>query len=136
MKFERLLDRINDIIKWYIKTKPNEMHMVLLIDKMDELSGLLWLMADFTADAKLEYNSKYFIYKIDTAREKINLIKTGLAVNKADIEAMLSKEVEYELQLEAEAVSYKADLLIRQGNRVVDAMRTRISYFKAEKAQQ
>ena len=136
MKFERLLDRINDIIKWYIKTKPNEMHMVLLIDKMDELSGLLWLMADFTADAKLEYNSKYFIYKIDTAREKMNLIKTGLAVNKADIEAMLSKEVEYELQLEAEAVSYKADLLIRQGNRVVDAMRTRISYFKAEKAQQ
>ena len=132
MKFDRLLKRITTIIEWYIKTKPNETQVVNMIDKMDELSGLLWLMADFTSDAKLEYNQKYFVYKIETAREKMNLVKTGLAVNKADTEALLSKETEYELQLEAEAVCYKADLLMRQGNRILDSMRTRISYFKAE----
>ena len=135
MKLDRLLSRINIIVEWYVKTKPNETNIPELINKMDELAGLLWLMADFTADAKLEYNQKYFIYKIEVAREKMNLIKSGLAVNKADIEALLSKELEYQLQQEAEAVSFKADLLIRQGNRIVDAMRTRISYFKTEKEQ-
>ena len=135
MKFDRILSRINAIVEWYVKTKPNETNIPILINKMDELTGLLWLLADFTADAKLEYNQKYFVYKIEVAREKMNLIKSGLAVNKADIEALLSKELEYQLQQEAEAVSFKADLLIRQGNRIVDAMRTRISYFKTEKDQ-
>ena len=133
MKFETIIKRIGDIVTWYVKTKPNETNVTKLIDKLDELSGLLWLFADFTADAKLEYNSKYFVRKIETAREKHNLVKNGLAVSKAETEALLSKELEYQMEMEAEAVCYKADLLMRQGNRILDAMRTRISYFKSEK---
>jgi len=136
MKFDRLLTRINGIVQWYIKTKPDETQVTNLIDKMDELTGLLWLFADFTADAKVEYNSKYFTRKVEVAKEKMNLIKSGMAVGKADTESLLAKETEYMLEQEAEAVCYKADLLMRQGNRIVDAMRTRVSYFKTERNQQ
>ena len=136
MKIEQIVERITKIVVWYVKTKPNETQIVELIDKMDELSGLLWMFADYTADAKGEYNTRYFTRKIDVAKEKMNLIKSGLAVNKAEIEAMLSGELAYQIEQEAEAICYKADLLLRQGNRVTEAMRTRISYYKAEKHQQ
>jgi hypothetical protein len=132
---EKITEEIGKIVTWYAKTKPNETQLIELLDNIDRLTALLWLYADFVAEAKVEYNRKYFVRKIEVSREKMNLVNSGLDMNKAETEAMLAKELEFEMEQEAEAVCYKADLLLKQGNRVVDAMRTRISFYKQEKQQ-
>ncbi len=48
---------------------------------------------------------------------------------------MLAKEDEFYQEIEAETLAYKADLMLRQGNRVAEAMRTEISYRKQEREQ-
>ena len=135
MNIEKITQNISQIVTWYAKTKPNETQLVELLDNMDRLTGYLWLYADYVADAKREYNLKYFTRKVSVSKEKMNLINSGLAVNKAEVEAMLANETQFQLEQEAEAICYKADLLLRQGNRVVEAMRSRLSYYKQEKQQ-
>ena len=65
----------------------------------------------------------------------MNLVKSKLAVNKAEIEAILTHETDFMMEVEAESVVYRADLLLKQGNRVAECMRTEISFLKQEKQQ-
>jgi hypothetical protein len=133
MNFDKILAEINQIVTWYGKHKnPNPGD---LMDQYRKLTGYLWYYAVYVAETKTEYNQKYFIRKIETVREKDRLVKSKLAVNKAEIEAMLSTETQFLLEMEAESLAYKADLLLKQGNRVCDAIRTHISLLKKEAEQ-
>lgn len=133
MKTETVIQAIDNIVKWYGKTKnpsPDQ-----LIENYKKITGYLWFFADIVATAKDEYNQKYYLRKIETVRSKMNLIKKGMAVNKADAESMLEHEDIYMTEIEAESIVYRADLLLRQGNRVADCIRTEISWLKQEKQQ-
>jgi hypothetical protein len=106
-----------------------------IIEAYKKLTGYLWFFASIVADAKDEYNTKYYIRKIETARTKMNLLKTGLAVAKSETEAMLDNEDHYLIEMAAEGVVYRADLMLKQGNRVAECMRTEISFLKQERQQ-
>ena len=132
MKTEAIIKEIDGIVKIYAKSKltPDQ-----IIETMKKLNGYLWFFAEIVAMAKDEYNNKYYIRKIETARTKMNLIKTGLTVSKADVEAMLENEDIYMVEMEAESLVYRADLLLRQGNRVAECMRSELSLMKQERQQ-
>jgi len=133
MNFEKVLDEINKVVIWYGKTKnPNPSD---LMEQYKKLSGYLWFYASYVADVKGEYNQKYFIRKIETVKEKDRLVKKDMAVNRAEIEALLATEDQYFVEMEAESLAYKADLLLKQGNRVADCIRTNISLLKKEAEQ-
>jgi len=133
MDFTKVTQEISKIVTEYGKAK-NPMPDYLM-ELYRRLTGYLWFYSEYVADVKGEYNQKYFRRKIETIREKDNLVKRGLAVNKAEIESMLSTEEQFNLEMEAESLSYRADLLLKQGNRVSDCLRTHISFLKKEREQ-
>lgn len=133
MDYNKVMDEIGKIVNDYCKAKnPTP---VQIMEWYRRLSGYLWHYATFVADVKAEYNSKYFIRKIETVKEKDRLVKANLAVNKAEIEAMLSTETQFFIEMEAESLAYKTDLLLRQGNKVCEAMKSHISLLKKEMEQ-
>jgi|SaaInlV_200m_DNA_2_1039689.scaffolds.fasta_scaffold16289_1 hypothetical protein len=132
MKTEAIIREIDGIVKWYARSKPTGAD---IIEAYKKLTGYLWFFAEIVTEAKNEYNNKYYIRKIETARTKMNLVKSKLAVNKAEIEAILTHETDFMMEVEAESVVYRADLLLKQGNRVAECMRTEISFLKQEKQQ-
>ena len=132
MKTEAIIREIDGIVKWYARSKPSGAY---IIEAYKKLTGYLWFFAEIVTEAKNEYNNKYYIRKIETARTKMNLVKSKLAVNKAEIEAILTHETDFMMEVEAESVVYRADLLLKQGNRVAECMRTEISFLKQEKQQ-
>jgi len=132
MKTEAVITEIDKIVKWYAKAHPTGAE---IIESYKKLTGYLWFFASIVADAKDEYNTKYYIRKIETARTKMNLLKTGLAVAKSETEAMLDNEDHYLIEMAAEGVVYRADLMLKQGNRVAECMRTEISFLKQERQQ-
>jgi hypothetical protein len=56
-------------------------------------------------------------------------------VNKSENDAMLQAEELIKKELESESNAYKADLLLRQINKVLDAMQQRISILRREAEQ-
>lgn len=130
MKIEKVVHEIDKIVRWYATDEnhtPDE-----LFKEYTRLTGYLWFFADYVAGQKWAYNAAYFTRKIGVIREQSNLVKTGLAVNKAEAEATLANEDQYKIELEREAEAYRAELLLRQGNRVADCMRSKLSYMKKE----
>lgn len=136
MKVEAITKEITDIVIWYGKTLPNELQITELLDKATKLVSYLWLYSDYVTGAKIEFNKKRFIRKIDVSRTKVELMNSGLSGLKAEPEALLAHEDSYMIELESEGISYASDILLRQANKVWDDMRTRISYYKQEKQQQ
>jgi hypothetical protein len=133
MNLESLLAAIGKIVTEYNKSKnPSPAQ---LMEWMKKLTGYSWYFAGYVADVKAEYNGKYFIRKIEAVKEKDRLVKSGLAVNKSEIEAMLSTETAFYIEMEAESLAYKADLMLKQANRVCDTIRTNISLIKVEREQ-
>jgi len=130
MDYSQVIKDIGEIINWYHKTKlplPD-----VLMDQYRALTTLLCSYATYAADIKDEYNVKYFMRKIGMLREQQNLIKTGLAVNKAEIESLLATEDQFNLEQAAEAEAYRVDLFLRQANKVADCMRSHLSLIKKE----
>jgi hypothetical protein len=133
MEFQKITSEISRIIVEYNKAlNPMPDYIMELYRR---LTGYLWYYSEYVSDAKGDYNQKYFIRKIETIREKSRLVKENLAVNRADIEAMLATEDQFMEEIEAESLSYRADLLLRQGNKVAECMRTHISLLKKEREQ-
>ena len=133
MDFQKVSSEISKIIVEYEKAKnpfPD-----YLMELYRRLTGFLWYYSEFVADTKGDYNRKYFIRKIETIREKDRLVKGNLAVNRAEIEALLSTEEQFLAEIEAESLAYRVDLLLKQGNRVADCMRSEISLIKKEREQ-
>lgn len=125
------LDNISEIIEWY-KEHSSGAGIHILLDARDKLSGHSYNLAEFTADLKVEYNSKYFIRKINIAKSKQAFLNENMTLGKAENEALVKHQEIYNAQIEAEADAYKADLLLRSVYKVLDAMSQRISTLKQE----
>jgi small-conductance mechanosensitive channel len=84
------------------------------------------------AESKSDYNKLYFLRKIAVARSVQSLMQSKLAFNKAETESLLKHQAQYEKELIKESEAFKNDLLLKQSNKVLDAMSQRISYMKQE----
>jgi hypothetical protein len=127
-----ILPEIEDALDWYdlkgYKAGPDS-----LIKVRDGLAIRSYYLAAIAADQKQEYNKAHFIRRIEIGRSKQALISKGSAVNKAEVSSLLENKSAYEAEMEAEAMAYKCDLLLRQVNQVLAAMQQRIAQLKVEK---
>ena len=126
-----ILQQISEILTLYAANSGGQA-VDLLLRQRDVLAALSYRLAEMAGEAKGEYNAKYFQRKITVARATQRLINEGMAFNKADSKSLIENEDYYRAEIAKEAEAYKMDLLLKQVNRVLDAMSQRISFLKME----
>lgn len=126
------LKEIEKILGEYYK-RAASMHVDELLDLRDKLAIHSYRLAEYTADAKTSYNTNYFNRKITVNRSQQALMqKQNMSAAKSLINAEICHEDALQDELIAEALAYKHDLLLKQTNKVLDAMNQRISHVKNE----
>ncbi len=85
------------------------------------------------AEAKKSYNYGYYIRKINIIKAKNRYINQGTSAVAAEAKALEEFAGDLKTELDREAFSYRLDLLLKQSNKVVDAIQQRVSFLKTEK---
>lgn len=128
----KAIEEIKEILNWYFINGSKASIDDLLINQ-DKLSIWACNLGEFTGELFDAFNANMFIRKFSIAKKSLDLQKANMTISRADKEALVDNESNYKKEIEAQGEANKADILLRQTNRVLDAMRTRISYLKAEK---
>lgn len=126
-----ILEQITANIKWYDENYA-DCSIDNLLSNRDKLAILSFNLAELCAEAKKEYNGKRFIKKIEFSRQKQEFMTKDFTASRADVEATQGTEMQYREELEAEAIGFKYDLLLRQLNKILEAMNQRLSHLKKE----
>lgn len=128
-----IVERIVEIIQSYERSiSSQDIHK--LIELRDLLAVNSFRLAQEAAELKKDYNSTYFIRKISVNKSTQGIIgEKKLPMNKATLEATIANEDIYKQEQELESAAYQLDLLLRQSNKVLEAMSQRISYLKTER---
>ena len=129
-----IIEKLQGLIKEYNQVRDSG-NISLILDLKDKILGWSFRFAELTADLKIEYNQRYFIRKIATAKTKHALIRNDMTIGKADAESMIEHETEYKSEQEIEGLSYKADIMLRQTNMIIRAIEQRVSWLKVESKQ-
>jgi hypothetical protein len=128
---DSIYKQISDIIIWYKDIGILTQNINQLLEYKDMLAISSYMLAEFAATKKIDYNVAYFVRKVSVIREKEQNNK-NMSATKAETKAMLSKENDYYREINAQGEAYKADLLLKQVNKILDCMTQRISYLKQE----
>ena len=126
-----MLAKISDIITWY-NGNAQKATIDMILAAKDRLVTLNYNLGEMLADSQTEFNKKYFIRRISIAKKEAYHIQQGEAISKAKTVAVSECEFEFKEELDAESYANKVEILLRQSNRVVDAMQQRISVLKKE----
>lgn len=122
-------------IDWYHNNCKTP-HTEKLLSVRDHLATLSYNLAFIAADFKSNYNSKYYIRKIETSKQKQGFINSGRSVAASETDSVVGAAHHLKAELEAEAASYKVDLLLKQVNKILEAMNQRIAFARAEEINQ
>jgi len=127
-----IIEQITEIIMAY-----NKAYKTLSIDDLlnakDKLVTLNFNLAEEVATAKDSYNMGYYLRKINVTKHKNAYINQGKSATAAESAAIDNTRAELKAELEKESYAYRLDLLLKQSNKVVDALQQRISFLKREK---
>jgi len=129
-----ILEKVSKQIDWYGATS-NKATIDQLLNCKDKLVGYNYHLAELTSNYFLDYSMCYYIRKIKVARLKNVLIKNKSAIGTAESIATEQSANELENQVKNEAMAQRLDNLLRQSNKVVDAITQRISVLKKEMEQ-
>lgn len=130
---ERLILDIEQIITHYSENSAT-IPLDRLLVAQDKLSGYSFAFAELVANAKQNHNNQYFKKKVAINRGVQHLVASGIekAVNKATSKVEVQNEDLLQAELDAEALTFKYDLKLKQINKVLQAMQQRISFVKKE----
>lgn len=132
MEPEIVIEKITKVINDYGKqSKSSTVNQ--LLDWKDLLVGYNYHLAELMSDYFSDYTKHYYIRKIKIAREKNRLIKEGSAISAAETMATVEAAQEFEKELEYESMANRLDNLLRQSNKVTEAMTQRIAVLRNEK---
>ncbi len=132
MKYlNEIIEAIQGFIKEYNDLKGSN-NISAMLEVKDKICGWSFRFAELTADIKEDYNNRYFIRRIATSKTKNALIRNGSKIGTADTEAIIEHEADYKSEQQAEALAYKADLMLRQTNIIIRAIEQKVSYLKWE----
>lgn len=126
------LEDISKIINWYFKESSKCQDINILLASRDKLSVLSFRLAEITANEKRDYNLSYFKRKIEVCRSTQQMINAKMKFNQAENKALLDNEGFYKDEILKEALAYKMDVLLRQCNKILEAMNQRIAHLKDE----
>ena len=123
------IEAIGKIIADYSKEGKN-MDVTRLLELQDRLVGAGYWLANYVSDLKTEYNENYFIRKIAVSKRTQGLIASGKSAAASAAEATTEFEEFFKNEIESESNTFRADLLLKQLNKVLSAIQQRISYAK------
>ena len=127
-----IIEQITEVIMAY-----NKNYKTLSIDELlnakDKIVTLNFNLAEEVAAAKDSYNMGYYLRKINVVKTKNAYINQGKSATAAESTAIENTRAELKAELEKESYAYRLDLLLKQSNKVVDALTQRISFLKVEK---
>ena len=127
-KIESNLQKAKDILIEYEKT--TEVAKVLeLYKRLSLYSVFLW---ENLSDLKSQYNISNYHRKIEVSKSYLNN-KAKKITDRTSLEmANTENEELYKQEQELESLALRLDTFLRQCNKVIEAMRTEISYLKQE----
>lgn len=129
----KTLDEVNRLIDNY-ELSIGSQNLSKLIELRDRLSIWTYRLAQESTEFKKDYNTAYFIRKISVSKSTQGILNNKkTAFNKASLDALIQNEDIYKEEQNLESACYTFDLLLRQANKVLEAMAQRISYLKTEK---
>ncbi len=131
----KAIEEIKNILNWYYLNSASA-GITDLLEKQDKLAIRACNLGEFTGELFDTFNNNMFIRKFSIAKKSLDLQKANLTISRADKEALVANEDIYKKEIQMQGEANKADILLRQINRVLDTMRTRISYLKSEKDNQ
>lgn len=117
-----------DIIREY----ENTTEIVKIIELLKRLSLYSVFLWENLAYLKKQYNSSYFVRKIEVSKSYLNNKAKKITDKQALMEADTINEELYKQESDSEALALRLEIFLRQCNRVIDSMRTEISFLKAE----
>jgi hypothetical protein len=127
------LEQINRLIDNYEKSIGSQ-NLSKLLELRDRLSVWTYRLAQEATEFKKDYNTAYFIRKISVSKSTQGILNNKkVAFNKASLDALVENEDIYKEEQSLESACYTMDLLLRQSNKILEAMAQRISYLKTEK---
>jgi len=127
-----ILEDINRVIEAY-KKNYSTLSIDSLLNAKDKLVTLNFNLAEEVAEAKKQYNAGYYIRKISIIKQKNSYINQGKSAAAAEAMATSENAENLKVELGWEDIAYRLELLLRQSNKVVDAIQQRISFLKVEK---
>jgi len=117
-----------DILNEYENT--NEIVRIIdLYKRLSLYSVFLWENLSFL---KKQYNSSNFARKIEVSKSYLNNKRKKITDKQALMEADTINEELYKQESDAEALALRLEIFLRQCNKVIEAMRTEISFLKQE----
>lgn len=127
-----VFERVASIISWYHGNCTTD-DISEILKKRDQLAVLSYNVAFISADFKSMYNTSYYMRKIEVAKQKQGFINNRkMTISMAELESQISGQGYLKAEIEAEAASYKVDLLLKQINKILEAMNQRIAFARAE----
>ena len=127
-----ILEQVSGVITAY-KRNYKTLSIDDLLNCKDKLVTLNYNLAEETADSKDSYNMGYFLRKINVTKAKNAYIYQGKSAAAAESAAIENTRAELKDELLKESNAYRLDLLLKQSNKVVDAIQQRVSFLKTEK---
>lgn len=124
------MEEITRLIESY-RNSINSQDINGLIELRDRLAIESFYLAQDLSEAKSNYNSSYFVRKIQIEKSKQGFVKE-MAYNKATTEALIQSEELYKTELDNESIAVSLDLLLKQVNKILDAIAQRVSYLRDE----
>jgi hypothetical protein len=124
------MEEITRLIESY-RNSINSQDINGLIELRDRLAIESFYLAQDLSEAKRNYNSSYFVRKIQIEKSKQGFVKE-MAYNKATTEALIQSEELYKTELDNESIAVSLDLLLKQVNKILDAIAQRVSYLRDE----
>ena len=128
---EEIILKIGKGINWYGNNSAKA-NINQLLEAKDKLVTLNYNIAEEVAEAKRIYNYSYYIRKISISKSKNSYINQGHSATKSESIATEEQAEKLEQEINNESYALKIELLLRQSNKVVDAMQQRISVLKSE----
>jgi len=128
-----IIEEVNKLIDSYERSIESQ-NLSGLIALRDRLAINSYRLAQESSEMKRDYNHAYFIRKISINKCTQGFITNKkLPKNKAETLSLIENEEIYAKEIELESMAYQYDLLLRQVNKILEAMAQRISYLKTEK---
>ena len=128
-----IIEEVNKLIDSYERSIESQ-NLSGLIVLRDRLAINSYRLAQESSEMKRDYNQSYFIRKISINKSTQGFITNKkLPKNKAETLSLIENEEIYAKEIELESMAYQYDLLLRQVNKILEAMAQRISYLKTEK---
>lgn len=131
MELTEIITKLEGLIKEYNQVRDSG-NISVILDLKDKICAWSFRFAELAADLKITYNDFYFIRRINVAKTRQALIKNGSTIGAADTDALIKHEESYKQEQEYESLSYKADIMLRQTNIIIQAIQQRVSWLKIE----